>query len=78
MFFWCVERAELLFDIISTAYQQQSLLVTTNLPLGSLGCERLPVAALDRRTHRCYILETTGESCRLKAARQISRSKTKG
>ena len=71
--------AELLFDIISTAYERQSLIVTTNLPFENwtevLGNERLTGAALDRLTHRCHILETKGESYRLKDAQQRRRSK---
>ncbi|MFC1758795.1 ATP-binding protein [Planctomycetota bacterium] len=66
--------AELLFDIISTAYERQSLIVTTNLPFESwtevLGSERLTGATLDRLTHRCHILETRGESYRLKDAKR--------
>ena len=38
--------AELLFDVISTAYERTSLIVTTNLPFENwtevLGSERLP------------------------------------
>ena len=66
--------AELLFDIISTAYERTSLIVTTNLPFESwtevLGSERLVGATLDRLTHRCHILEATGESYRLQDARR--------
>jgi hypothetical protein len=35
-----------------------------------LGSERLTGAALDRLTHRCHILESHGESYRLKDARR--------
>ncbi len=73
--------AELLFDIISTAYERQSLIVTTNLPFENwtevLGSERLTGAALDRLTHRCHIIETTGESYRLKDAQNRRRNKIK-
>jgi len=66
--------AELLFDVISTAYERQSVLVTTNLPFGQwtevLGSERLTGAVLDRLTHRYHILEATGESYRLKDAQR--------
>ena len=66
--------SELLFDIISTAYETQSLNVTTNLPFECwtevLGSERLTGATLDRLTHRCHILETRGESYRLKDAKR--------
>ncbi|MFH1265362.1 MAG: ATP-binding protein, partial [Planctomycetota bacterium] len=61
--------AELLFDVISTAYERTSLIVTTNLPFENwtevLGSERLTGATLDRLTHRCHILEATGESYRV-------------
>lgn len=73
--------AELLFDIISTAYERQSLIVTSNLPFESwtevLGSERLTGATLDRLTHRCHILETRGESYRLKDAKRRRKQKPK-
>ena len=66
--------AELLFDVIATAYERNSLLVTTNLPFENwtevLGSERLTGAALDRLTHRCHIIETKGESYRLREAKR--------
>lgn len=66
--------AELLFDVIGTAYERTSVVVTTNLPFEQwpevLGSERLTGAALDRLTHRCTILETGGESYRLRDARR--------
>jgi DNA replication protein DnaC len=66
--------AELLFDVISTAYERTSLIVTTNLPFENwtevLGSERLTGATLDRLTHRCHILETHGDSYRLREARR--------
>jgi len=65
--------AELLFDVVSTAYERTSLMVTTNLPFDHwtevLGSERLTGATLDRLTHRCQIIETKGESYRLKDAK---------
>ena len=72
--------AELLFDIIITAYERQSLIVTTNLPFEKwtevLGNERLTGAVLDRLTHRCHILETRGESYRLQDARRRQSGKS--
>ena len=69
--------AELLFDVIATAYERNSLIVTTNLPFESwtevLGSERLTDAALDRLTHRCHILEAKGESYRLQDAKRRRR-----
>ncbi len=48
-------------------------MVTTNLPFDHwtevLGSERLTGATLDRLTHRCHIIETKGESYRLRDAK---------
>ena len=69
--------AGLLFDVISTAYERTSLIVTSNLPFESwievLGSERLTGATLDRLTHRCRIIETKGESYRLQDAKARTR-----
>lgn len=69
--------AELLFDVISQAYERTSLLVTTNLPFENwtevLGSERLTGATLDRLTHRCHILEMNGASYRLNDAKRRRR-----
>lgn len=66
--------AELLFDIVSTAYERTGIIVTTNLPFENwtevLGSERLTGATLDRLTHRCHIIEMTGESYRLRDAKK--------
>jgi DNA replication protein DnaC len=74
--------AELLFDVVSTAYERTSVVVTTNLPFERwtevLGSERLVGATLDRLTHRCHILEATGESYRLKEARRRRSSGSEG
>ena len=74
--------AELLFDVISTAYERASVVLTTNLPFERwtevLGNERLVAATLDRLTHRCHVLEATGESYRLKEARRRRQTSQKG
>lgn len=74
--------AELLFDVIRTAYERTSVVVTTNLPFEPwtevLGSERLVGATLDRLTHRCHILEATGESDRLRDAKRRSGGGAKG
>jgi len=61
--------AELLFEVVSRAYERTSLVVTTNLPFESwtevMGSQRLTGALLDRLTHRVHILEANGESFRL-------------
>ena len=66
--------AELLFEVVSRAYERLSLIVTTNLPFEQwtevMGSERLTGALLDRLTHRVHIIEANGESYRLKDARK--------
>jgi len=66
--------AELLFEVVSRAYERQSLIVTTNLPFENwtevLGSERLTGALLDRLTHRVHILEANGQSYRLAESRR--------
>ena len=65
--------AELLFEVVSRAYERTSLLVTTNLPFAQwtevLGSERLTGALLDRLTHWVHILEANGQSYRLQDAK---------
>lgn len=62
--------SELLFDLISRAYERQSLIITTNLAFECwvevFGCERLTGALLDRLTHRIHIIEANGPSYRLR------------
>ena len=69
--------AELLFDVLGTAYERVSLIVTTNLPFEHwtevLGSERSTGAALDRLTHRCRNLEAKDESYPLRDARRRQR-----
>lgn len=74
--------AELLFDIVSRAYERLSLIVTTNLPFEQwtevMGSERLTGAMLDRLTHRVHIIEANGESYRLKDARKRRKKRPRG
>jgi DNA replication protein DnaC len=69
--------AELLFEIISRAYEHHSLMLTSNLPFEEwtevFGSERLAGALLDRLTHKCHILEANGESYRLRQAKKRSK-----
>ena len=71
--------AELLFDVVSRAYERTSLIVTTNLPFEQwtevMGSERLTGALLDRLTHRVHILEANGESYRLQASKKRRKGK---
>lgn len=71
---FCKAGAELLFEVVSRAYERRSLIVTSNLPFEAwtevLGSERLTGALLDRLTHRVHILEANGESYRLRDAKR--------
>jgi DNA replication protein DnaC len=71
--------AELLFEVVSRAYEQQSLMVTSNLPFEEwtevFGSERLTGALLDRITHRCHIIEAHDDSYRLEQAKKRVRQK---
>ena len=71
--------AELLFEVVSRAYERHSLIVTTNLPFENwtevCGSERLTGAMLDRLTHRVHILEANGESYRLCESRRRLKSR---
>ncbi|MHC5083791.1 MAG: IS21-like element helper ATPase IstB [Planctomycetota bacterium] len=66
--------AELLFEVVSRAYERTSLIITTNLPFAEwievTGNERLTGAMLDRLTHKVHIIEANGESFRLKEAKR--------
>ena len=71
--------AELLFEVVSRAYERTSLILTTYLPFENwtevLGNERLTGALLDRITHRVHIIEANGESYRLRDAKNRARRK---
>jgi len=71
--------AELLFEVVSRAYEQQSLIVTSNLPFEEwnevFGSERLTGSLLDRITHRYYIIEAKDDSYRLEQAKNRVRQK---
>jgi DNA replication protein DnaC len=73
--------AELLFEMLSQRYERGSTMVTSNLPFQEwtevLGSERLTGALLDRLTHHVHILETNGDSYRLKQSRRKRTSSPK-
>ncbi len=73
--------AELLFEVVSRAYERQSLIVTTNLPFEQwcevCGSERLTGAMLDRLTHRVHIVEANGESYRLRDSQRRMKRRRK-
>ena len=69
-------------EVVSRAYERQSLIVTTNLPFEQwtevCGSERLTGAMLDRLTHRVHIVEANGESYRLRDSRQRMKRRRRG
>jgi DNA replication protein DnaC len=73
--------AELLFEVISRAYERTSLILTTNLPFDNwievMGNERLTGALLDRLTHKVHILEANGESYRLRDSKKRLKQRAK-
>jgi len=74
--------AELMFEVVSRAYERTSMILTTNLPFENwtevLGSQRLTGALLDRLTHRIHILEANGQSYRLTDSKRRARKKKKG
>ena len=66
------KAAELLFSVISNCYEQQSMIVTSNLEFGRwnevFGDDKLTAALIDRVVHHAHILAFTGESYRFKQA----------
>lgn len=70
--------SELLFNVIADCYEQQSVVVTTNLEFGQwttvFGDNKLTAALVDRLVHHAHILTFTGDSFRLKEAMQRSQN----
>lgn len=69
------EKESLFFQVIRHRYEKSSLIITTNLPMGrwdELFTGKLAATAiLDRLVHHCHILSITGDSYRVKGAKQI-------
>src|SRR5699024_1021248 len=64
------EGAELLFQVISTCYENKSLVITTNLQFGQsnhgFGYPILTEAVIDRLIHHSHLRLFNGESFRYK------------
>lgn len=66
------QGAELLFSVISKSYEQQSIIITSNLDFGRwnevFGDDRMTAALIDRLIHHAHILPFSGKSYRFKQA----------
>lgn len=66
--------AELLFGFVTRVYERRSLVVTTNLPFSRWSevfhDTTAAAAVIDRLVHHATVLQTTGESFRLKDAKR--------
>jgi DNA replication protein DnaC len=64
-----LEAGQLLFQVISAAYERQALLLSTNLPFSSWGPlfadEQLAAAIVDRIVHHGYMINTGNNDWRL-------------
>lgn len=64
------ERESLFFQIIRRRYEKNSLIITTNLPVGrwdELFTDTLAATAiLDRILHHCHVISISGDSYRIK------------
>ena len=75
------ERESLFFQVIRQRYEKNSLIITTNLPMGrwdELFTGKLAATAiLDRLVHHCHILSITGDSYRVKGSKQNGKKEQK-
>ena len=74
-------HADLLFEIISRRYEEKSVLITTNRPFSEWN-EVFPNAAcvvslVDRLVHNAEIIQITGDSYRLKEAKERAEQRKK-
>ncbi len=70
-------ETSVLFELISSRYEDRSLLVTANQPFGEWGSifpeQAMTLAAIDRLVHRATIFELNVESYRRRSAVQTQR-----
>jgi DNA replication protein DnaC len=76
-----MRAADILFEIINRRYEKGSIVITTNMPFTEwpkifpgAACVR---AMIDRLIHRSYIQNLSGDSYRLKEARETEQRRTK-
>lgn len=74
--------ADLLFQLVSTRYEQRSTIITTNVGIAGwakvFGDEVAAGAIADRICHHCHIVRITGRSYRLKDVPTDSKAKQEG
>ena len=62
--------ADLMFQLVSTRYEQRSTIITTNMGIGGwakvFGDDASASAIADRMCHHCTMIKITGRSYRLK------------
>lgn len=67
--------ANLFFQLISSRYEQGSVLVTSNMPFGRwgeiFGDDVVAAAMIDRLVHHAEVLTLTGDSYRTRARREL-------
>ena len=66
------DGARLLFQVVSEAYERQSVVITTNLEFSRwgqvFGDDRMAAAVIDRVVHHGRLLQFRGESYRVRHA----------
>ena len=72
-------ETNVLFELISSRYEQRSMLITANQPFGEWGSifphEAMTLAAVDRLVHRATIFELNVESYRRRTAVAVSQTR---
>ena len=67
------EKESIFFQLIRQRYEKSSLIITTNIPLGSwdqiFTSKLAATAVLDRLVHHCHVISITGDSYRVKGNR---------
>jgi len=64
------EKESIFFQVIRQRYEKNSLIITTNIPLGNwdqiFTSKLAATAILDRLMHHCHLISITGDSFRVK------------
>jgi DNA replication protein DnaC len=72
-----IESGQLLFNVISNAYEKQALIITTNLPFNDWGPlfadDQLAAAVIDRIVHYGHLIKTGNKDWRLEHSLMIDK-----